>query len=232
MSTPALAQDRCRPSLASTIQSAVRSLGLRPRSVRLHKGAVISLSERRSAGLYLVQEGSVKVVRLSDDGKALLLELAGGDEIFGEMTLFGEMSEDATYAEALEATDIEVINRLALSRLLAASPQLALRLTELIGAKRIEVERRLESHVLRKVPYRLANELLRLAARYGTLEAAGAELRLRLSQQDLGSLIGASREMVSLTLAEFRRRGLVSARGRRLVVRVAPLTARLADGSL
>jgi CRP/FNR family cyclic AMP-dependent transcriptional regulator len=86
--------------------------------------------------------------------------------------------------------------------------------------------------VLRKVPYRLANELLRLAARYGTLEAAGAELRLRLSQQDLGSLIGASREMVSLTLAEFRRRGLVSARGRRLVVRVAPLTARLADGSL
>jgi CRP-like cAMP-binding protein len=203
-----------------------------PRRVRLQKGTVIGLSERRSAGLYLLRRGAIKVVRVSSDGKALLLELAADDEIFGEMTLFGENLEDATYAEALEASAIEILDRVALSRLLAARSQLALELTELVSAKRMELERRLESHVLRKVPHRLATELLRLAARYGTIEPAGTALRVRLSQQDLGALIGASREMVSLTLAEFRRRGLVSARGRCLIVRVGPLSDLLADGSL
>lgn len=231
MSTTALAHDPSTSSLSSSVRLALQSLGMTPRRLRLHKGAVIGLSEQRSAGLYLIRRGSVKVVRVSDDGKALLLELAAESEIFGEMTLFAGISERATYGEALETTEIQFLNRVSFSRLLAARPQIALQLAELMSTKRIEIERRLESHALRRVPHRLATELLRLAARYGTTDPAGTALRVRLSQQDLGSLIGASREMVSLTLSEFRRRGLVAARGRRLYVRVAPLSAHLAETS-
>jgi len=65
-----------------------------------------------------------------------------------------------------------------------------------------------------------------------SIVGAGTLLSIALSQQDLANLIGASREIVSLTLSELRRRGLVTSEGRRLVVREDNLRSALVTGVL
>jgi CRP-like cAMP-binding protein len=143
------------------------------------------------------------------------------------MSLVDEPRSEATFAEALQAVEIETIPRFVLERALMGRPALAIAVARLMGARRSRLERRLGTQVFLRAPARLAFLLLELAERFGeavshptssTGEAPRFLLDIPLSQQDLGNLIGASREMVSLTLTELRRRGAVSKLGRRIVI--------------
>ena len=220
-STAALA-DATSPTLASEIIGALGSLGRAPGPNRLARGEMVSLHDGRRGSVHLLARGRVKILRFSDEGRVILLDLVEAGEVFGELAGIGAPPDGtmgSCYAEALEETFVYSIPCPTFERLLVARPGLALRIVGVLGERCHKLERRLEAHVFQKVPVRLGNQLLELAERYGVAEEGGTLLPVPLSQQDLGNLIGASREIVSLTLSDFKRRGLVSSRGRRLVVR-------------
>ena len=139
-----------------------------------------------------------------------------------------EASAGPSYAEAIDDATVHSIPRATFERLLRAHPGLAFGIASLVGERCSKLERRLEAHVFHKVPTRLVNQLLELAERYGVDREDGTLLSIALSQQDLGNLIGASREIVSLTLSDLKKRRLVGSEGRRLVVHVDRLKAELA----
>jgi CRP-like cAMP-binding protein len=69
------------------------------------------------------------------------------------------------------------------------------------------------------VPGRLAKKLLELAEKYGRPAPQGTIIRLRLTQRDLASMIGATRESVNKHLQSFRAQGMISVDGRSISVR-------------
>lgn len=222
------------PSSSEEIRAALGQLGLRGRRARLTKGSMVSLHEGPHAGLHLLLRGRMKTMRFSEEGRVMILDLLDAGDVFGEMSLVEELDSEPTFAEALQAVEIETIPRFVFERALKGRPALAIAVARLIGARRNRLERRLETHVFLRVPTRLAFLLLDLAERFGEpLPSPGGPasgpvrfvLDIALSQQDLGNLIGASREIVSLTLSEFRRRGAISTLGRRIVVEPTKLRA-------
>lgn len=207
------------PSLSQEIRDSLDSLGIAGRCFRLAKGSMLSLHEGGArSGLHLVLSGRMKMLRFSEDGRVMILDLLDTGEVFGEMTLVGEEGTEPSYAEALEDVEIETYPRFALEGALRGRTGVALGIARLMAARRKRLERRLETQVFQRVPVRLTALLLELAERFGEPERRGTVLDIPLSQQDLGNLIGASREIVSLTLSEFRRREMVSMLGRRIVV--------------
>jgi CRP/FNR family transcriptional regulator, cyclic AMP receptor protein len=209
--------------LSEEIRGTLVSLGLSGRRTRLAKGSMVSFQQGAQAGLHLLLDGRMKTLRFSEEGRVMILDLLDSGDVFGEMSLVAIDGGEATFAEALEEVEIETIPRFAMERALRGRPSLALSIARLMGDRRSRLERRLETYVFWKVPARLAHLLLDLAERFGKPAANGTELDIPLSQQDLGSLIGASREIVSLTLSEFRRRGAISSVGRRMAVNEAGL---------
>jgi CRP/FNR family transcriptional regulator, cyclic AMP receptor protein len=209
--------------LSVEIRAALVSLGVRGRRTRLSKGSMVSLQQGAQAGLHLLTDGRMKTLRFSEEGRVIILELLAAGDVFGEMSLVGGDGNEATYAEALEEVEFETFPRFAIDRALRGRPGLGLSIARLIGERRNRLERRLETHVFWRVPARLAQLLIDLAGRFGKPAANGTELDIPLNQQDLGNLIGASREIVSLTLSEFRRRGAISTVGRRMAVNEARL---------
>jgi CRP-like cAMP-binding protein len=220
MSTSALLpRFRDVPSFSQEIRGALDSLGIGGRCFRLSKGSMVSLHEGGARdGLHLLLGGRMKTLRFSEDGRVMILDLLDTGEVFGEMALVAEEGIEPTYAEALEEVEIETFPRFALDGVLRGRSALALGIARLMAARRKRVERRLETQVFQRVPVRLASLLLELAERFGEPIESGTVVDIPLSQQDLGNLIGASREIVSLTLSEFRRREAVSMLGRRIVV--------------
>lgn len=222
------------PVLSEEIRSVLGSLGVSGRRIRLSKGSMISFQHGRQAGLHLLRDGRMKTLRFSEEGRVMILDLLDSGDVFGEMSLVAyddDREGEATYAEALEDAEIETFSRFVMERALQGRPSLALAIARLVGDRRRRVEKRLETHVFRKVPARLAVLLLDLADRFGKPGAQGTELDIPLSQQDLGNLIGASREIVSLTLSEFRRRGAVSTVGRRMALNESRLRRELRAGA-
>ena len=105
------------------------------------------------------------------------------------------------------------------------SPGLALGVTKLIGLRRKRVERRLRSLLFRSNRERLTQLLLDLTDQYGNATTEGVEMGIKLSHQDLASIIGATRETVTTVLGEMQSEGLLRIERQKLIVLDLPRLA-------
>ncbi|MEX2121647.1 MAG: Crp/Fnr family transcriptional regulator [Pirellulales bacterium] len=190
------------------------------------RGSPIYLPADEANGVLVLASGRAKICGFSADGKQAILAFVEPGELFGELALF-EQGPREEYAEAVEASKVVLIPGDDLQRLMEESPGLSLGITRLIGLRRRRIERRLKYLLFRSNRDRLVNLLLELAEQYGTRKPEGLLLDIRLSHQDLASIIGATRETVTVILGELQAEGCLKL-GRRRIVLIQP--ERLAAG--
>jgi CRP/FNR family cyclic AMP-dependent transcriptional regulator len=167
--------------------------------------------ERGAPGTALlgVISGRVKVSVLSPDGRELILNIIKPGEVFGEIALL-DGGERTANAAALADSELLVLHRRDFLPLLERHPALGLQLIELLCRRLRATSQQVEEMLFLDLSARLARTLLQLAETDGTTVPRGRRLNMRLSQSDLGMLIGASRERISRQLAAWQRDGLVS----------------------
>ncbi|MBT8496262.1 MAG: Crp/Fnr family transcriptional regulator [Deltaproteobacteria bacterium] len=167
--------------------------------------------------LYVVNGGRIKVSKVTRDGKALTLSYCGPSELLGETCLVdgGPRQE---MAEAMENSMVTQIERQDFEKLLQGYPLLGLRMTQLLAARRRDLENKLETLVFRDVTSKLAELLLQLADEYGVEDSRGTLVALKITHQELANLIGSTRETVSLTLSQFKRKNLICTEGRKVII--------------
>jgi CRP-like cAMP-binding protein len=157
-----------------------------------------------SGDLFAVIQGRLKVATNLDGGE-VLLSIIGSGEVFGEIALLDGEARSATVS-AFETCRLMVMPRAAFRALLLAIPALGVRLLEIMAQRVRALTFRAEESLLLDVPTRLAKSILMLANRFGAPAGDGkTRVTIRLSQQELGNLIGATREMVNKCLARLCR---------------------------
>lgn len=158
--------------------------------------------------VYLVLEGIVKLARLSEDGREIIVATIEAGELFGELALVHDGEHD-TMAEMMSKGKIAVISAREFEELVRKMPKLSFILARIMGIRRMMLESKLEDLAFRNVPARLAKFLLEQAA--GLDAVPGQEIRVpsQFSQQEIGSMIGSTRETTSHFLNDFRRSGLI-----------------------
>jgi CRP/FNR family cyclic AMP-dependent transcriptional regulator len=175
--------------------------------ITARRGQLIYTPGETREALFLLKAGSVRLYRLTVDGKKLVLSTLEPHTVFGDMPLAGQQMYGA-YAEAVSDCTICVLGRADLEKLIETRPLVAIRLLEIVGQRLLEAEAIIEDFAFKGVPARLATLLVRLSGRDGADEVRG------YSHQDLAEMIGSYRETVTATLDDFKRRDLVAV-GRR-----------------
>lgn len=176
----------------------------------------IYLPADHADGVLLLAEGRVKIGSFTEEGKQTILAFIEPGEIFGELSLMGT-EEREEYAEAVEKSTIILIPNETIHQLLAENPKVSLGVTKLFGLRRQRVERRLKYLLFRSNRERLVHLLVELAEQYGKQTPDGVELRIKLSHQDLASIVGSTRETVTVVLGELQSEGRLKL-GRRKIV--------------
>jgi CRP-like cAMP-binding protein len=167
--------------------------------------------------VFFVNGGRVKISKVTRDGKELTLAYRGPGEIFGELVLIdGGPREEM--AEAMENALITELERGEFEKILQREPMIGYRLTKIVSQRRREVENKIEQLIFKDVNAKLAELLLRLAAEYGIEDSRGTLVSLKITHQEMANLIGSTRETVSLTLSQFKRRGLIQTDGRKVIL--------------
>lgn len=179
------------------------------------------------ASMMAVVRGKVKISAFSDEGKELVLNIIDQGGIFGEIAVLDGQPRSAD-AVALEETDLLVLGRAQLLPVLTGNPELLARLLAVLCQRLRDTSEHLEDAMLRDAPSRLARWLLRLAEAFGRPDPGGTRLAIKLSQQQIGSLVGISRESVSRQIAEWQRAGHVSVEAGFLVLRAPKALERIA----
>lgn len=183
----------------------------------LARRAVVYLPGDPGDTLFIVRAGRVKLSKVTGDGKELTLAYRGPGDLFGEQALFeGQPREEM--AEAVDSVRLLSLDRASFERLLEQHQGMAMAMLALMLDRRREQERRLEQLVFRDVTSKLAEQLLQLADEAGIEHPQGVLLGVKMTHRELANLIGATRETVSLTLAQLRQRGLLVSEGRRVIL--------------
>ncbi|MFQ5779482.1 MAG: Crp/Fnr family transcriptional regulator [Nitrospiria bacterium] len=184
-----------------------------------------------SQQVYLLKEGRVKISRVSEDGREVTIALLEPGEIFGVLEILDDSPRD-TLAEALDDSQICIVNKGLFLSMVRKKPEFSFRLTKLIGSRLKQIESRVEDLVFRDVPARLAHLLLELSKDYGTTAPEGIHLEIKITHQEIANLIGSIRETVSAALGDFKREEWVAFEGRQIILLRPDLLKKRVDSLL
>jgi len=163
--------------------------------------------------VYLIKRGRIRISRVTADGKEVTVAILEAGDIFGEDSLFGNATR-TTVAACMEETLICTAQADDLFALLASSPTLALNVAEILSDRLGDASATIEDLAVAKVSDRLMHFFERLAAEHGKATEEGTLLEVRLTHQDIASVIGSTRETVTLEIAGLVRAGRIKHDGR------------------
>jgi CRP/FNR family cyclic AMP-dependent transcriptional regulator len=179
--------------------------------------AALFMEGQEPRGVFMLCRGRVKLSMTSSDGKSVILRIVSPGEMLGLHGVFSQMPYQAT-AETVEPCQVTVVKREDFMRFLRAHGeafiQVAQQLTQSYQAACHQIRTLGLTH---SVPEKLAVLLLDWSTR-GQETQQGVRVKVTLTHDEIGQMIGATRETVTRTLGEFRSRRIATLTGSTLLI--------------
>ncbi|TXH02943.1 MAG: Crp/Fnr family transcriptional regulator [Nevskiaceae bacterium] len=185
---------------------------------RLADGALLYARGDAPEGLYGVVRGLIRIELVAADGRELLGALYSPGDWFGEMSLFDDRPR-AVHARAVGDTEILLLPAAQFRALLDAEPQWYRLFARVLSEKLRLAIAAMEDILLMPLSARLARRLADLARVYGRPVPDGTLIDLHLPQEDLGRMLGATRQSVNKELKAMEAAGQILLQQGRLILR-------------
>jgi len=181
------------------------------------KGQMILLEDDLGQTFFVIGGGSVKITRLSDDGREVILAMLGESDFFGEMSLLDGAGRSANVV-ALDSSEVLTLARNDFLEILQEYPKISISLLEELTQRIRKSDQQIESLSLSDVEQRIGITLIRLSEELGTIKHGTVKINNLPYQQDIANMAGTSRETVSRTFKLLEEKGLVTREGRKLTI--------------
>jgi CRP-like cAMP-binding protein len=199
---------RSLPLFDDLEEGVLRRLAEATQQRRFRAGEIICYQGDPGSTCHIVTQGRVRIFLMGEDGRELSVRIMGPGEIFGEMALLEGLPRSAN-VEALEETFTLELSHDTLLLCLQESPTLGLNLLRALSARLRSSTVEAEELASLTVVERLVRQLEKLAEWSGTPVSGGTRISIPMTQQELATLIGTSRESVNRGLVRLRREGKV-----------------------
>ncbi len=191
---------RLNPLFAKLGEEAIARIAALCVRRQLSAGEVLFVKGDEGDALYGIRRGQIRIATGTESGKRLTLNVLGPGDLLGEIALLDGRSRTAD-AIAAEPSELFMVRRQDFLRLLEREPRIAVHLMELLCERVRWISERMEETALLPLEVRLARRIRTLADDFGT--------DLHISQEELGILLGVTRESINRQLQQWRREGLV-----------------------
>ncbi len=168
-----------------------------------NRGEVIFYEGTQAFAMYGIYSGRVKVYKTEREGKRQILRIAGPGGVIGDRSAMAEELYHVT-ASPIETAHVCIIGRDSILSLMLRDAQLSMNLAKKLSAE-LKASDEMASRIAnRPVRARMAGLLLMLNEKFGILSPEGARLDISLNHEELGEMIGVSRETANRALSRFR----------------------------
>jgi CRP-like cAMP-binding protein len=196
--------------------SGTDTIGQEKTSQRYAAGQTIFGEGTRPAGLYCVHEGRIKITKSGGDGKEQIIRLVKSGDLLGYRALIAG-SAHATSAVALSDCTVCLIPRRTFGQQLSDNPLFSSALMQLLATNLGDTAERMLHLAYKPVRERLAEALLLLLHTYHA-EGDNKPFTMAISREDLGALMGTTKETTTRMLTEFKHEGLLTTRGSAITI--------------
>ncbi|HKE33053.1 MAG TPA: Crp/Fnr family transcriptional regulator [Candidatus Angelobacter sp.] len=215
-SNPLIATLRRVPLFTDLSDAELRLVGDRATLRRYDSGEIIFSEGDRCLELFIVQEGSVKILKSAANGRRQLLSVERAGNTLLELSVFDGNPYPAT-AEAVMPSVLLCVEASRFRGICQQSPDVALKVIKVLGHRLRRMAELIEELSFSTVRGRLVSHLLRLAQENGRQSTRGIVVDLFENNEELAARLGTVRELVSRNLGRLHNDGLIEVR-RRLVI--------------
>lgn len=169
-------------------------------------------------GLFCVNSGKIKISKIGSEGKEAIVRIAHDGDVLGHRSLFSNEPYNAT-ATIIEDAAICFIDKKFILKAIQTHPSIALELIQKLSREMGAAESMTASMSQKNVRERLASLLLMLNKTYGIMENSRSRLDIKLTRDEMASMIGTASETVIRFISEFKEEGIIEQEGKTIFIK-------------
>jgi CRP/FNR family cyclic AMP-dependent transcriptional regulator len=181
------------------------------------KNSMIILEEEYGDLVFVVKTGTIKITRVNDEGKEVILALLGPGEIFGELAILDGEARSAN-ALAQENCQLLAINKEDFLDILKHNFSISYSLMCELAKRLRKSDQQIEALSLSDAEHRIGVSLLNLAEDMGVIRKGKVTIQNLPFQQDIANMAGTSRETVSRVMKILENKDMISKEGHTLII--------------
>jgi len=185
------------------------------------KGAMLFIEGQQSRGVFVLCTGKVKLSTTSREGKTIITKIADAGDVLGLNAVISTHPYEVT-AEMMEPGQANFIPRDSLLQLLKSFPEVAMRVAQQLSRNYYTAYEEIRTLGLSTSPSEKFAKLLLSWSTKNSAADGSSQLRLNLTHEEIGEIIGTTRETVSRLFSEFRKKQLLQMKGATVVIRSRP----------
>ena len=167
--------------------------------------------------LYYIIDGSVSVLIEDEDGHEIVLAYLNKGDFFGEMGLFSEEPNRSAWVRTRSACEVAEISYNKFRQLYAEHPEILFAMASQMAARLRNTSRKVSDLAFMDVTGRVARTLLDLCKQPDAMTHPDG-MQIRITRQEIGRIVGCSREMVGRVLKSMEEQELIHVKGKTIVV--------------
>ena len=179
--------------------------------------------------LHIVKEGRIKLVKHSDTGKDVILQVFAPGDMFGEVSLFDHKPYMAS-AQAMEPSTVMKLARKDFLLFFGRHPFIATEMIMELGRQLRDAHATIKSLAVDRVEQRIASILLKLSEKMGNPQKEGVMLNLALTRQDLADMAGTTVETTIRVMSRFTKTKLIKPSNGKILLLNPQTLQRIAEG--
>jgi len=178
---------------------------------------VIIYAGDKSDVLYFIVDGSVSVLIEDEDGREIVLAYLNKGDFFGEMALFGEEPDRSAWVRSRTACEVAEVSFTKFRQLYQEYPEILFGMAAQMAARLRHTSRKVNDLAFMDVTGRVSRTLLDLCKQPDAMTHPDG-MQIRITRQEIGRIVGCSREMVGRVLKTMEEQELIYVKGKTIVV--------------
>jgi CRP/FNR family transcriptional regulator, cyclic AMP receptor protein len=171
----------------------------------------------KSDSLFYIIKGSVTVIIEDDDGREMIMAYLNTGDFFGEMGLFDNMDSRSAWVKAKSECEVAEISYTKFREISGQDPRILYFIGEQMASRLRQTTRKVGDLAFLDVTGRVARTLLDLCKEPDAMTHPDG-MQIKITRQEIGRIVGCSREMVGRVLKTLEEQGLVQVKGKTMVV--------------
>jgi CRP/FNR family transcriptional regulator len=183
-----------------------------------NKGEAICVEGDLSNSLVIINQGQVKLTKVTKEGKEQIIRVLAPGDFFGELSIFNEKDKYNFSAYALSSVKICSLSKEAMHTILIENPEISVKILTEVSKRLMEAENLAQNLATNDADIRVANLISEFGEKYGHNTDLGIEVNLPMNREDMANYIGVTRETISRKLTKLQDSGVISLVGNKTLI--------------
>lgn len=182
------------------------------------KGEALCHEGETSDTLFIINEGQIKLSKITKEGKEQIVHIISSGDFFGELNLFSGNGKNNFDAYAISNVKICTLTKEDMNKIIMSNPEISLKILKEVTTRLAQTENLAQNLATNDAEVRIAYMLMEFSEKYGVKSSEGIKIKLPINREEMANYCGVTRETISRKLKVFEELNIIQLVGNKVLI--------------